>query len=148
MFPQSSRMRTTLDPVKRTFCIKGASREPKKEFCGCVLWCGLLIIKPFYSGEMNIHCHGHTNEAIQLGGKGRLCYGGRALKEGNRQAALWRSQGHSSSTLEREKRQPRLVCSSCFPGNTLLPTQHREQEYFPDGRFPSFVSTHCFTVSV
>lgn len=52
-----------------------APQKWKNEFCGWVQWCGLLIIKPFYSGKMNIHCHGHSNGAIGAGEKGMLYEG-------------------------------------------------------------------------
>lgn len=115
MFLHSSRMRTTPDPVERTSWIKGTSWEQKKEFCGSVLWCGLLIIKPFYSGKMNIHCHGHTHQwGHPTWWQGYALLWGNALKAGDTQAALQNSQGNSSGTSQREK-AARFVCSNCFP---------------------------------
>lgn len=75
MFLQPGRMGTALDPVKRTFCIKATSWEPEKEFCGWLPWCSLFIIKLFYSGQMNIHCHCCTDRTSQPGQKEGLAKG-------------------------------------------------------------------------
>lgn len=82
-----------------------------------MLWCGLLIIKPFYSVKMNSHCHGHTNQAIQPGDKEDFAMG-EGTKRGGQAGSLWNAQGHSSRTSHREKRRPKLSSFKLLPAAT------------------------------